>query len=79
MEEYLQETEYCDFESREIKKLVDDLSISEKSNIEIAKILFYWVRDRIAYRLGIWNRRASETLAMLGLLLPVSLPQNLLY
>jgi len=30
---------------------------------EKAITLFYWVRDDILYRVGFWNRKASETLA----------------
>lgn len=59
---FLQETEYCDFNNPTIKKLAAELTASAKSEKEKATILFYWVRDAILYRVGFWNRKASETL-----------------
>jgi hypothetical protein len=34
-----------------------------KTDTEKAVAIFYWVRDTILYRVGLWNMKASETLA----------------
>ena len=63
LKDFLIKTEYCDFENEKIKKLAEELIKGCVSEKEKAVALFYWVRDNILYRVGLWNRKASETLA----------------
>jgi hypothetical protein len=60
--DFLRRTKYCDCKSPEIKRLAFDLTKNINNNKEKAVILFYWVRDNILYRVGFWNKKASETL-----------------
>ena len=62
MESFLKETKYCDFNNLKIKELAFDITknINDDKNKAIA--LFYYVRDSILYRVGNWNKKASETL-----------------
>ena len=62
IEELLLETKFCDFSNSEIKKLSEKIVINCKDDREKAVKLFYWVRDNILYKLGDWNKKASETL-----------------
>lgn len=63
IEPFLRETEYCDFNHPSIKKLAASLVKGASSDDkEKAVVLFRWVRDNILYRLGNWQRKASETL-----------------
>jgi hypothetical protein len=62
LEPFLHETEYCDFNHKEIKGLAYNLTKDAKNDREKAVVLFYWVRDNILYRVGYWNKKASETL-----------------
>lgn len=59
---FLQKTKYCDFNSKKIKDLAHSLTKAPLNDKEKAVILFNWVRDNILYRLGNWQRKASETL-----------------
>lgn len=62
MKEYLQETEYCNWSHRVVLDTIGDVVGSEKDDTQKARKVFYWVRDKISYRVGLWNRKASETL-----------------
>jgi len=62
MDNFLKETEYCDFSSLEIKKIALSFKDKYSDEKELAIALFYFVRDSILYRLGLWQKRASETL-----------------
>jgi hypothetical protein len=62
LNEFLAETEYCDYTNPDIKKLSSELTFDLKSEREKALKLFMWVRDNTAYRVGYWTEKASETL-----------------
>ncbi len=60
---FLKETKFCDFSNPEIQKLTKEIAKNCKNEQEFAIRAFYWVRDNILYRVGMWQRKASETLA----------------
>jgi hypothetical protein len=62
MEEFLKETEFCDFSNEKIKNLAEHIAKNCNGDREFAVSAFYWVRDNILYRVGNWQRRASKTL-----------------
>jgi len=63
LNKYLIETVYCDFNHHNIQSLANVFKKryggDQKKLIEA---IFYWVRDDIHYRVGLWNKKASETL-----------------
>ena len=59
---FLQETEFCDFSNKKIRDLAEEIAKKSKNDREFAVFAFYWVRDNILYRVGLWQRTASETL-----------------
>lgn len=59
---YLAETEFCDTGHRDVRDMAWEIAGNAGSDREKAVALFYWVRDNVIYRVGHWNRRASETL-----------------
>ncbi|MDD5165345.1 MAG: transglutaminase family protein [Candidatus Pacebacteria bacterium] len=62
--EYLLETEYCDFNNHAIQSLANTFKKRYPNDQKkLAEALFYWVRDSIHYRVGLWNKTASQTLA----------------
>ncbi len=63
LKEFLQETEYCDFSHPKIQRLAHKIGDKYDNPKDKAVALFYWVRDNILYRVGMWNKKASETLA----------------
>jgi hypothetical protein len=62
IKEFIKETKFCDFTNPDIKKLAYKLTNKYKTDRDKAVNLFYWVRDNILYRVGNWQRKASETL-----------------
>lgn len=62
LEDFLKETEYCDISHSSIQKLAQKVTCGYNSDKDKAIALFYWVRDNILYRVGNWDRKASETL-----------------
>lgn len=62
MEEYLQETKYCDFGSLLIQTKAKEITQNLNTSKEKAIALFNWVRDNIIYKFDYWNVKASETL-----------------
>jgi len=62
LQEFLKETKFCDFSDSEIQKLAKKVAENCKDDREIAVSAFYWVRDNILYRVGKWQRKASQTL-----------------
>jgi len=62
IENFLEETKFCDFSDKSIKDLAEKIAEDSKSDREFAVSAFYWVRDNILYRVGNWQRKASETL-----------------
>ena len=59
---YLQESAYCDYTNPKILSLSQEITSDCKDVREKAVKLFFWVRDSIDYRVGLWNAKASETL-----------------
>ncbi len=59
---YCEKTEYCDADHPDIQKLAYQITLNCGHEKEKAMALFYWVRDNIIYRVGLWNRKASETI-----------------
>ena len=62
IEQFLRETEYCNFHHPTIKRLAIHLAGNASTNKEKAMILFRWVRDNSLYRLGNLQKKASQTL-----------------
>ncbi|MCP4133579.1 MAG: transglutaminase family protein [bacterium] len=62
LETYLQATKYCDSDNQDIIDLSHEVTAACSTPQEKAVKLFYWVRDNIYYRVGLWNKSASETL-----------------
>jgi len=62
MEAYFKESDYCDFSHPDIRELVQKISRHHQNDRDKAVAMFCWVRDNILYRVGLWNRKASETL-----------------
>jgi hypothetical protein len=62
-ETYLGPTPWCDSNHPSIRELAFELTRDAHTAREAAVALFYWVRDSIAYTMGDWNQRASETIA----------------
>jgi hypothetical protein len=60
-EDFLQETKFCDFSDKDIQNLAKKIAKGCKNDREVAVSAFYWVRDNILYRVGLWQRTASET------------------
>jgi len=53
MEEYLQPTQYINYQDEVIQDIIADLDLDHLSDIEKAKKLFYYVRDSISYSANI--------------------------
>ncbi|MEI8249069.1 MAG: transglutaminase-like domain-containing protein [Candidatus Taylorbacteria bacterium] len=63
LNKYLIETEYCNFTDHSIQSLANTFKKRYPHNKEgLIEAIFYWVRDSIHYRIGLWNKLASETL-----------------
>lgn len=62
MDDFLKETKYCDFSNIKIRSVAEEITRDIKDNKEKAVAIFYWVRDEIYYKVGFWNKKASETL-----------------
>ena len=66
LDKYLKETKIINFSNNEIKKLALELSIDCKTDEEIAKNVFLYVRDKIRhvgdYKLNINTCKASDVL-----------------
>lgn len=62
LNDFLQETRYCDCNNFEIKNLAYELTKHCSSDTEKAIILFEHVRDNILYGFGEWSKKASVTL-----------------
>jgi Transglutaminase-like superfamily len=61
---YLAPSAWCDSEHALVRQLAFEVTRDARTVKEAAVALFYWVRDNVAYTMGDWNYRASETLAM---------------
>lgn len=60
---FLSETYYCNCNHPDIQDVANRFKIKYKDKKKLAIALFYYVRDHTTYRVGKWQRRASETLA----------------
>ncbi len=63
LKKFLQPNQYCNFNHPEIQKTAHEIAHKFDNPTDKAVALFYWVRDHILYRVGLWQRTASETLA----------------
>ncbi len=63
LNEFLQETRYCDCSEPIIKSLAHELTKHCSSDTEKAVVLFEYVRDNILYGFGEWGKKASTILA----------------
>jgi len=59
---FLKETKYCNFNDKRIKQLAFEMTKNIDKDKDKAVTLFYYVRDNILYRVGHWNKKATETL-----------------
>ncbi len=60
--DFLISSKYCDFKTASVYKKARNITGGSKDDRERAVALFYWVRDNILYRVGMWQRTASATL-----------------
>lgn len=60
---YLAATPMCDVDHPAVRRAAAEVTAGAASPKEAAVALFYWVRDEVAYTMGDWSWRASETLA----------------
>ena len=63
MKNFLSETQYCDFSNPKIHKVISEFKDKYKNENELAIRFFYYVRDNTKYRIGNWNKKASETIS----------------
>jgi hypothetical protein len=61
IESFLVETAYCDYSHPLIQNEARKHKDKYRSQRELARALFYFVRDYTHYRVGNWNCKASET------------------
>lgn len=61
---YLAPTQMCDADDDAVREMAAVLTRHARTRRDAAVALFYWVRDEIAYTMGDWNWRASQTLAL---------------
>jgi ubiquinone/menaquinone biosynthesis C-methylase UbiE len=61
LDEFLKETEFCDYNNQSITRLSDNIVSGLKTDREKAVAIFNWVRDNIKYRVGLWQQKASQT------------------
>jgi hypothetical protein len=62
LDEFLKPTDYCDYSNVKIETIAKEIISKHKNQTEQAIAAFYFVRDSIKYKIGIWKRSASETL-----------------
>ena len=62
LNDYLKETEFCDYSHPSIRAIASAYSKKYSNKVLLAKNLFYFVRDHIHYSIGYWQNPASDTL-----------------
>jgi len=62
LDDFLKETKFCDFSDKSIQNLAEEIAKNCRNDRDFAVNAFYWVRDNILYRVGLWRRTASQTL-----------------
>jgi hypothetical protein len=60
---FLQPTIYCDFDAPMVARAAANICRGGLSQTEMARRVFYWVRDSIKWELGLTPDKATETLA----------------
>lgn len=63
---FLMPTEFCPCQDQKIKDLAQLLTQNAWDESEAASLIFHWVRDRLLYRLGLYQHTALETIAYKG-------------
>ncbi len=58
----LQETIYCNYNHKAILATAEELSGGASDNVDLAKKMFKYVRDNIAFGLDLYKVKASDTL-----------------
>ncbi|MFA6458998.1 MAG: transglutaminase family protein [Candidatus Paceibacterota bacterium] len=66
LKSFLKATYYCDCENYEIQKIAKYFMDNSSNSTELAKKLFYFVRDSTVYKVGHWTKKASDTLKEKG-------------
>ncbi len=61
---YLAPTPMCDADDDAVREMAAEVTRDARTRRDAAVALFYWVRDEIAYTMGDWNWRASQTLTL---------------
>jgi hypothetical protein len=59
---FLESTYYCDYRDSNLQKIIDEHKTRYYDHKDLSKSFFYFVRDHIKYRVGNWNKKASETI-----------------
>ena len=59
---YLTSSKFTDVTSKNIQVAARNITRDCESEADIARKIFYWVRDHATYKLGIFSHTASETL-----------------
>jgi transglutaminase-like putative cysteine protease len=62
LDQYLQPTEFLDFQKDRVKKKANEITDGLKSDKEKAIALFYWVRDNIKYNMYTYNPKIKANL-----------------
>lgn len=63
MKGFLDKTIYCDFDHEVIQKIAQEFRLRYPNKRDLAKQLFYFVRNETKYCVGNWSCKASDTLA----------------
>ncbi|MEI6304647.1 MAG: transglutaminase family protein [Candidatus Taylorbacteria bacterium] len=66
LQQFLLPTYYCDSDNDLVKDIARKYVDQGLDEAELARRLFYYVRDSTVYRVGHWTRKASETLLEKG-------------
>jgi transglutaminase-like putative cysteine protease len=59
---FLADTRFTDFSSDIIKRAAQNITFGCHNDKERAMRIFYWIRDNIVYKIGLYKHTASETL-----------------
>ncbi len=66
IDEFLKETVFCNFNDKNISRIAESFKEKNSNQIELARDIFYFVRDSTKYKLGNWTKKASDTLIEKG-------------
>jgi hypothetical protein len=59
-EQYLQPSELYDFDNENVKEKAHEITKNLKTDEEKAIAIFYWVRDEIKYRMGLYRPKIKD-------------------